>query len=156
MDDLIYLYGFAVLISAAMAGLVIWGAKTLLRNVSVLALTGLLMATIYISLVILLGRPKPVAMEWSAGRLEGAEVLAASFDEEVAIYLWVVSDGAPEPRAYRLPWSLQTAIKLQQALQRSEADGGAVKLRGIKDKQDPAQEQPFYAEPQEALPAKLS
>jgi uncharacterized SAM-binding protein YcdF (DUF218 family) len=83
----------------------------------------LLIALVYGGSIELLGRPKPVRLEWRD--MEKAQVLGASMREDQAIYLWLQFDGAPEPKVYTLPWSLETAQNLQNAMQEGEAQGPA-------------------------------
>jgi len=111
-----------------------------------------LIALVYGGSIELLGRPKPLRLEWR-GAAE-AKVLSAVPVENEAIYLWLDMPGAPEPRAYVLPWSLQQAQQLQTAMSEAEANGTGVRmslpLEGGLDTRDPK----FYAMPQPALPAK--
>lgn len=61
----------------------------------------------------LLGRPKPVALEWVHDFPGGATVIGYRLQEPDAIYLWLLFPGETEPRAYALPWNLDTAKELQ-------------------------------------------
>jgi hypothetical protein len=111
-----------------------------------------LVAVVYVGSVELLGRPKPVRLEWRD--LEKAQVLGASMREDEAIYLWLQSDAARQPHAYVLPWSIQTAQQLQDAMQEGEANGTGVEMTmpvqpGVDDR-----EPMFHAMPQPPLPDK--
>ncbi len=112
----------------------------------------LLVAIVFTGSLELLGRPKPLRLEWRDAR--EAEVVSASLREGQGIYVWLQFDGATEPRAYVLPWDIQMAQQLQTAMQQGQARGTQVKMTkplspGI-DKREPK----FYAAPQRALPAK--
>lgn len=155
MDHLIYLYAAVVLIAAALASIVLRGSRALSLKVSALVLAALLMATGYVSLVDLLGRPKPAALEWSAQNFNDATVLAAKMLEDEAIYLWVQFDGMREPRAFVLPWSLNVAKELQQAMRAADAQGTLVRMRKALDAQGDPNEPLFYAEPQQAPSPKV-
>ena len=112
----------------------------------------LLIALVYGGSIELLGRPKPVRLEWRD--MEKAQVLGASMREDQAIYLWLQFDGASEPKVYALPWSMQTAQDLQNAMQQGEATGTGVEMTmplksGLDDR-----EPKFHPIPQPALPDK--
>lgn len=68
----------------------------------------------------LLGRPKPAALEWNDGVLDGATVVARELRENEAIYLWLVPEGESVPRAYALPWSVEAARELEDAMEVAE------------------------------------
>ena len=154
MDHLMHLFAAVVLIASGLAGIAIWSPRPLWLKVSALVLATLLMPTAYASLVDLLGKPKPVTMEWVRGAAAGATVLGASAREHEAIYLWLQFDGSLEPRAYVLPWNLETARQLQQATRRAQAEGSAVRMRRPFDRDPDSGEPRFYAEPQPPLPQK--
>ena len=112
----------------------------------------ILVGVVYGGSVELLSRPKPLRLEWRG--TEEAKVLGASMREGEAIYLWLQTADAPEPRAYVLPWSTKTAQQLQDAMQKGQSTGRGVRMSkpftpGLDDR-----EPKFYAQPQEALPDK--
>ena len=111
-----------------------------------------LIAVVYIGASELLGRPKPLGLEWRD--VEKAQVLSGVPVENDAIYLWLTVPGSPEPRAYVLPWSQNAAQQLQDATGKAEAEGTAVEMAmpsgGGLDTREPM----FYAQPQPPLPAK--
>ena len=156
MDHLMYLFTAVVVITAALAGITVWARRAVWIKVSALVLTVLLMATAYAGLVELLGKPKPVALEWAMQFVPEATVLGASMRENEAIYLWLQFDGGSEPRAYVLPWHMELAKQLHQAMQRAEANGTTVRMRGPFEFAHDPNEPMFYAEPQPALPPKVS
>ena len=75
----------------------------------------------------LLGRPKPLTLEWRD--TAKAQVVGAVPIENEAIYVWLTTAGSPEPRAYVLPWSQQAAQQLQDAMGKAEADGTGVEMK---------------------------
>ncbi len=156
MDQFMLLYGALVLVAAGLAGITLWGARSFLPQASALGLAGLLMFAGYVGLMDVLGRPKPVTVEWSLAQMEEATVVAARLHEGEAIYLWLEMEEPPEPRAYVLPWNLEDAKELSQALREGEEQGTAVRMRA-ESEPTAANDQPlFYAEPQTALPAKVT
>ncbi|MGH6962753.1 MAG: hypothetical protein ACREE7_19925 [Dongiaceae bacterium] len=112
----------------------------------------LLVAVVYGGGIEMLGRPKPLRLEW---RDPGdAKVLSAVPVENDAIYLWLSMPGVIEPRAYVLPWSLEQAQQLQQAMGEAEANGTGVQMTMPFEPGLDSPEPRFYAMPQPAMPAK--
>lgn len=112
-----------------------------------------LIAIVYGGSVELLGRTKPLRLEWR--NTAEAQLVGAVPVENQAIYVWLSTPGSPEPRAYVLPWSVQLAQQLQTAVADAEAKGTVVQMKmpvdgGGLDDRDPM----FYAKPQPAMPAK--
>ena len=64
MDHVIYLYAAAVVLAVALAGIAVWSPRATRIKVVALTLTALIMPTAYASLMDLLGKPKPVTMEY--------------------------------------------------------------------------------------------
>lgn len=155
MDHLMYLYAAVVIIAAALAAIAVGAPRALWVKFSALVLAAFLMAIGYASLVDLLGKPKPADMEWAARTVPEATVIAATMEENRAIYLWLLLEDGVGPRAYALPWSLQSAKQLQRAMQQAEAEGTAVRIRRPFEASEDPDEPLFYAEPQPALPPKL-
>ena len=116
--------------------------------------------------------PKPHALELRTGE---TALLAHNWVEGEAIYLWVRWPDEAAPRAYRLPWSEETAQQIEEAQKSNEQEGGetVVEFRegigevtgnrprnaietmldfdlSLEDRQAPS----IYAMPQPALPAK--
>ncbi len=156
MDSLIYLFAAVVLIVSVLASVAIRASRSMWVKVAALSLTAALLPISYASLVDLLGRPKPVTLEWAAARVSEATVIGASWQEEEAIYLWLRFDGSLEPRAYVLPWSRTRAQQLQGALRQATAGGSSVRMRGLSASSRDSNESVFYTEPQPALPPKTS
>lgn len=154
MDSLMYLFAAVVLIATTLAGITVWAHRALSIKVSALVLAALLIATAYAGLIELLGRPKPTALEWTLDLVSEATVLAVSLRENEAIYLWLQFDAGSEPRAYVLPWRMDDAKQLHQAMRQAEANGTALRMRRPFEAGDDPNEPLFYAEPQPALPPK--
>src|SRR5439155_8060597 len=81
----------------------------------------LLVAIVFAGSLELLGRPKPLRLEWRDAR--EAEVVSASLREGQGIYGWLQFDGMNEPRAYVLPWDIKMSQQLQTAMQQGQATG---------------------------------
>ena len=112
----------------------------------------LLIALVYGGSIELLGRPKPVRLEWR--EMEKAQVLGSSLRENEAIYLWLQFEGKPEPTVYTLPWNVQMAQQLQNAMQEGEANGTGVEMTMSLESGLDDREPKFHAMPQPALPEK--
>jgi hypothetical protein len=154
MTELTYLFGAVAVLGGALASISIWAPRRL--AVKVLAVIGvaLFLPAAYAGFAQLLALPKPVALEWWQANAEEATVLAASFREDEAIYLWLQLNGVEEPRAYALPWHRDLAEQLQAAQREAEESQTQVQMRlPFEDSLDD-QEPKFYATPQPQMPAK--
>lgn len=104
-----------------------------------------------------LGVPRPVLF----GAPQGT-VVAFSFDEPRAIYVWLQAPDARAPVAIALPWHERVAALLQRAEQQAKASGAALKMRGQHEGGGngvPVRRQVapmFYPAPAPALAAKQS
>lgn len=154
MDSLVFLYAAIVLLVAALAWIAVRSTGQQPKRLGAMALTLALMVTGYAGLLELLGRPKPIELAWGPALSDEVEVVASALREGEAIYLWLRRDDTPEPRSYRLPWSLEQAKRLQQAQRQAEADGTGVRMRRPDGNHVEEQEALFYAAPQAALPPK--
>ncbi len=155
MDALIPLFAVVVVLTAALAGIAIWAPRALRLKLTALGMTALLLPLTYLSLTELLGRPKPVDLEWNQTVFTDANVLAADLREGEAIYLWLQADGASAPRAYALPWNLTVARQLYAAQQSAQIEGTPLRMRRNSSNQPDEDSEPmFYAPPQPRLPSK--
>ncbi|PZV34005.1 hypothetical protein [Mesorhizobium kowhaii] len=112
-----------------------------------------LITVVYVGASELLGRPKPMTLEWRD--TAKAQVVGAFPIENEAIYVWLTTPGSAEPRFYVLPWSQQAAQQLQDAMGKAEADGTGVEMKmQATDAGLDTREPMFYARPQPALPTK--
>ena len=154
MTDLPFLFVVTALLAAVLASIAVWAPRKLAVRVGAVACFALLMPVAYAGFSDLLSRPKPVALEWWLGKAEEATVLGAQTQEPDSLFVWLQLDGAPEPRAYRLPWSQQMAQQLQQALEDAQRNGTAARMRLPFEPTLDRREPRFYAPPQPALPPK--
>jgi hypothetical protein len=124
----------------------------LARRTASVGLFVALIAVVYGGGLELLGRPKPLRLEWRDAA--EAQVVSAVPVEGKAIYIWLTTAGSPEPRSYVLPWSVQVAQQLQTALSQAEAKGTTVQMKMPVESGTDEREPMFYAMPQPALPSK--
>ena len=156
MDNLIYLFAIVVLLAAGLATVSIWSPRRLGLKVMALALAGLLSASAYASYAELLSQPKPVSLEWAQRNAEEATVIAATYEENKAIFVWLAISGVDGPRSYVLPWSQAAAEQLQKAMREAEANGTGVQMSAPFESNRQEQGEVFYAAPQPARPDKTA
>lgn len=155
MSSLPLLFAAAALLATCLASIAVWAPRRLSAKLLALASAALFLPLGYVAQAELLGRPKPVAMEWLAAAADVA-VLGAVPVEGRHIFLWLRLDGEEAPRAYALPWSRQLAEQLQSAGREAEQAGSEMRMRSpfagepSLDDQEPV----FYAAPQAPMPPK--
>ena len=154
MTGLTQLFVIAALLAALLASISIWAPRRPAIKCAALATAIAFVPVAYASLVDVLSKPKPVAMEWWLSSASEAEVLASRTVEGADIYLWLQLPGVAEPRAYVLPWNQAGAEQLQRALQEAKERGGGVRMRLPFEPSLDDLEPKFYAKPQPALPPK--
>jgi hypothetical protein len=154
VTQVVYLFAASLALATALASICIWSPRALWIKVGAVAIAGLFLPITYASVVELLSRPKPLALEWQRAALAEARVLAADLREGERIYLWLRVPGIDEPRFYALPWDQKLAEQLHRAQREANARGTAVRARNLfgtgQDRQGPV----FYAAPQPARPPK--
>ena len=117
MDIIYYLFAVAIFSIAALAAIAIWAPRKTWVRVSAVCITVLFVPLIYIELMGLLSKPKPMAYEWWESQVKKAEVLGVSLHEGEAIYMWLRLDGSVQPRYYVLPWRQKLAEKLEDHME---------------------------------------
>lgn len=71
-----------------------------------------------------IGRPKPT---WSEVRsFDHAILISAIPVYESKIYIWLIPDGSDSPIAYVMPWTMETAQGLQNAMRDASENGTSV------------------------------
>jgi hypothetical protein len=154
MHDLTLFFVLGVILACALASISIWAPRKLWVKASALTLSAALFAVGYAGFTTMLSRPKPMSLAWAERHVPEAAVVGSMMVENVAIYVWLQFDGNPEPRAFALPWDVQSAKQLQQAMQEAEANGTGVRMTlPVGDAMDGGEAR-FWAKPQEPLPDK--
>jgi hypothetical protein len=155
MSQVLYLFIVSLGLATALAAICIWSPRALWIKVGALAITALLLPATYVSVVELLSRPKPIALERKQADFAEAKVLGADLREGEAIYLWLLNPEVEEPRYYVLPWDRTLARQLHRAQREATAQGTAVRARHLfSPGQDRHQAPVFYAQPHPANPPK--
>lgn len=155
-DPLNWIFVIVVVLATALALMAIRGNLSTWARSGTLVLSALLMISGYTGLTELMSRPKPVSLEWVRGQDGPLTVAASHFRENEAIFLWVVFKGETEPRAYRLPWSLEMAKQLREAQRRARGRKSEVMMKSLTAKSLNPSERVFYAPPRPAPPPKIA
>lgn len=154
MPSLSFLYAAVIGLAAALATIGMWAPRKLWMKLGALVAAAMSMPLAYAGLADLLGRPKPIPLEFAYRSVQEATVLGTQIREGVGIYLWLQIPGADEPRAYALPWHEALARQLHGAGREAERQGTELGMRSpFKSGWDEAEPR-FYALPQPARPAK--
>lgn len=103
-------------------------SANLLFRVSLIVFFLVIIPSTYIMTIELLGKPKPITMEFFKAQ-EKLVVLAAKIKENEAIYIWVSIEDINKPIYFSLPYSLKTAKELQDAIRKSERNNGNVIMK---------------------------
>lgn len=154
MSGLFPYFAGVVVAATALVLCVVGIRRVLWRRVLAFALSVCLMAFVYTAYTELLGRSKPVEQEWLRNAAAEATVVASTYKEGKAIYVWLTFDGSYEPLAYALPWSEKAARALHKAQTQAKQNGGRVRIRNPFAKKKEKVKREIYAEPIPAPPAK--
>ena len=154
MTELTHLFAVIAVLTGLVTSFSVWAPRRLWLKLTALAVAMLFLPTAYAGLSRLLSMPKPVELEWWHAQADEATVLASSFREDQAIYLWLQLQGIAEPRAYALPWSRDLAEQLQAAQREASENQSQVQMRLPFERSQDEQEPKFYAMPQPQLPPK--
>ena len=154
MSEVFYLFAAALTLVAALGAISIWSPRALWIKGAALVIVALFLPAIYVSLVELLSRPKPVTLEWRQGGLAEAKVIGADLREGEAIFVWLRLPDVIEPRAYRLPWDQKLAEQLYGAQREAKSRGTGVHVKHLFKRGVDRQQPKFYALPQPAYPPK--
>ncbi len=133
MNILFHVFAGATGIAAALASIAIWAPRPTRVRVLAVVITTLFIPVVYVQLIEMLSRPKPMGFEWYERKAEKAVLLGVSLHEEESIYLWLRPDGSFEPRYYVVPWNMKLAEKLEDAVDQAARGNSTIVL-----------ENPFY------------
>lgn len=116
MDILFYAFVGATGVAASLATIAIWAPRRTPVRVVAVVITTLFIPVVYVEMVEMLSKPKPISFEWYEKSRERAQILGVSLKEGEAIYVWLRPEGLIEPRYYVVPWNLKLAEKLEDAM----------------------------------------
>jgi hypothetical protein len=154
IDPLFALFAAIVALSAGLTLIAVRGGASVGTRTGAVALFALLTVVGYGALIELMSRPKPASLGWVRTHATTVKVAASQLRENEAIYLWLVFDEEPEPRAYKLPWSMEMARQLRDAERRAAQRQSEVRMKTPFAKNDAKTEQVFHAPPRPAPPPK--
>jgi hypothetical protein len=154
MTELTQLFAVVAVLTGVITSFSVWAPRRLWLKAGAFGVALLFLPAAYVGLSRLLSMPKPAQLEWWHAHAEEATVLASSFREDEAIYLWLQLGDLPEPRAYALPWSRDLAEQLQAAEREATENQTQVQMRLPFERSEDDQEPKFYAMPQPAQPPK--
>ncbi|NYZ15140.1 hypothetical protein HL658_21575 [Azospirillum sp. RWY-5-1] len=152
MENLTVLFScFAILLLMMVWAALRWSRSGKARAL-IIALFALMLPAAYAAPATLLGRAKPVTLEWIGTHVQEAQVLSATLIENDAIYLTLMWREAPN--LYQLPWDRRMAEQLQEAMKDAERNGTRPVMRLPFEKSWDDREPRFYAQPQPKMPDK--
>lgn len=152
MLELTYLFVFVATVSLLLVLVALRWTRGGLARITIVGLFAIMLPAAYAAPASLLGKAKPVTLEWLNGAVQEASVLSATMVEGEAIYLTLLWQSAPG--LYKLPWDRDTAEELQNAMRDAERNGTNPMMRLPFEQSWDRQEPRFYALPQPKLPDK--
>ena len=129
MDILFFVFAGATGVAAALASIAIWAPRPTRVRVLAVTITALFIPIVYMQLIEMLSKPKPMSFEWYQRDAEKAVLLGISLDEGESIYLWLRLAGSVEPRYYVIPWNLKLAERLEDAVDDAVRQDSTIVLR---------------------------
>lgn len=152
MESLTLLFGFVAIVTLLLVLSAVRWARHRWARAVILLLFALLLPAAYAAPAALLGRAKPVTLEWLGANVKEAQVLSATMVENDAIYLTLLWKEAPN--LYRLPWDRKMAEQLQEAQREARRNGTHPMMRLPFERSWDNREPRFYATPQPKMPDK--
>lgn len=152
MLELTHLFIFFAGVALLLVLVALRWARTAFARMLIVALFALLLPAAYAAPASLLGKAKPVTLEWLNSQVEEASVLSATVVEGEAIYVTLLWQSAPG--LYKLPWDRTMAEDLQKAMRDAERNGTNPMMRLPFEPSWDRAEPRFYALPQPKIPEK--
>lgn len=152
MESLTILFGFVAIVALLLVLSALRWARHRMARAIILVLFALMLPAAYAAPAALLGRAKPVTLEWLGTRVQEATVLSSTVVENEAIYLTLLWQ--QEPNLYRLPWDRRMAEQLQEAQREAQRNGTQPMMRLPFERSWDDREPRFYALPQPKTPDK--
>lgn len=75
-----------------------------------------------------LGKPKPIVLELKD--IGDVALLGFHYEENIAVWLWILEQGESEPVYYVLAWNKKLVEKIQQALLQLRGTNGSIMING--------------------------
>lgn len=131
----------------------VWSARFAAARFVMLGLFSGMIGVTFGASTKLLGQAKPVGLEWFAPQAEEAVIVNGYLMEGRGIFLTVIWENN-EPQLYVLPWDLDAAQQLQNAMSEADENGTQAKMRMPMRDVSERDEAVFYAPPQPELAPK--
>jgi hypothetical protein len=152
MLELTHLFIFVAAVALLLVLVALRWAHGALARMLIVGLFALLLPAAYAAPAALLGKAKPVTLEWLNSQVQEASVLSATVVEGEAIYVTLLWQSAPG--LYKLPWDRTMAEDLQQAMRDAQRNGTNPMMRLPFEPSWDRSEPRFYALPQPKMPDK--
>ena len=154
MNLLTFVFAIVVLAASALASLAVWSSRGPRPKAAALAISAVLMVSVFIGLIELMGVPKPARLDITDSATRDAKVLATSVREGEVVYVWLQPNDSSAPRAYAMPWEDQKVRQLFRAIEAAKDSGTEVRVRSGLSLRAGHEDAPFYVVPQSPLPPK--
>jgi len=152
MEELTFLFGFVAVVTLMLVFVALRWARNGFARVLILGLFVLLLPASYAAPAALLGKAKPVSLEWLNNQVQEASILSATMVEDEGIYLTLLWHQVPG--LYRIPWDRIAAQQLQDAMREAQRNGTNPMMRLPFEHSWDRNEPRFYALPQPKMPDK--
>ena len=129
MDILFYITAGVAIIGAGLATIAIWAPRPTWVRVLAVVTVALFIPAIYLQIIEMLSRPKPMSFEWYQRKTDEAVVLGLKLIEKESIHLWLQPAGSTEPRNYIIPWNIKLAEKLEDGMEDAVRQNSTVVLK---------------------------
>lgn len=129
MDVIYYFFAIAAGVALALGSLAIWAPRPTLVRIVAVVIVALFLPLMYLQMLEMLSKPKPMSYEWYEASADHAQVLGVSMIEGEAIFLWLRIDESAEPRSYKVPWNNKLAEKLEDGIDEAIRRGATIVLR---------------------------
>ncbi|MEM7404782.1 MAG: hypothetical protein AAF458_05780 [Pseudomonadota bacterium] len=129
MKTVFIVYSLSVAAVAMLATIAILSPRKPIVRAVVVVLVLLALPAGYLAFTATLGLPRPIATKGFDEAVQELTVLGVSFNEGVAIYLWVREDDHLEPHYLALPWRLSLAQRLQTSIDEAIRKRGSVRIQ---------------------------
>ena len=129
MDMFFYAFAGVTAIAVVLASLAIWAPRPTRVRVLAVVITALFIPVLYLQLIEMLSKPKPMSFEWFARDTDQAVLLGTSLHEGKSIYLWLRPVGSFEHRYYVVPWNMKLAEKLEDTIEAAVKQNSTIILK---------------------------
>ena len=110
MDELLPFFAGITVLAGILGSISIWTPRKVWLKCTALCTLSFFLPVAYFTMTDLLSRPKPASLEWAHRTVPHATVLASSFVEGKAIYLWLQLPKVPVQLRRELPKYLVSPI----------------------------------------------